>query len=786
MALIDDLRSSFGSAYSIDRELGGGGMSRVFAGEEVAFERKVAIKVLAPELAAGVSAERFQREIKLAGQLQHPNIVPVITAGVAAGLPYYTMPFVDGLSLRARLERHAGLPIVEAIAILKDIARALAYAHDRNVVHRDIKPENVLLADEAAVVTDFGIAKAISAARADSPGGTLTESGTSLGTPAYMAPEQISADPTVDHRADVYAFGCLAYEALTGAAPFAHRTPSQLYAAHLTEKPASLKERRPDCPDAISALVMKCLEKDPANRPESARQILRALETSSPPQAIPGTGKTRQGRQLVLAAVAGIAIFSAFAAYATRRGGGEPTITSLAVLPFENVGGDTANAYFAEGMSDEITSELARVPGLILASRNSAAKYRGADPKEVGEALDVRGVIDGTVRRAGDRLRLTAQLTDASNGKILWTDTYEQQVQDVFALQDSVTKAIVSQLKLKLGTSPQLASGKTNIQGTNNLEAYDLYLRGRYLLPRRGRHLYQALQLFEEATRKDPNFARAYAGYAMAASVLSQYTSTPSDSITPLGLAAGRRAIQLDPNLADAYLGVANMLQVDWKWEESEAHFRRALQIEPNNASAHQWLGDMYWVMGRGNETLPLVRKAVALDPASIVARADLTSTLANVGLVEEARKEQERVFQIDSTFPYNNANLAGIYYLKGQYDSVLSISRDPFPPIVALFKVQAYGKLGQKDKAKQLGDSVIRELRKPNRDSDGSGRAMYFVITGNADSAFHYVNYAIDRRGAIVFNHSISCGFIFRPLHNDPRWEPTLKRMRAQRCKIR
>src|SRR6188472_1270738 len=252
MALLDDLQQALGTAYIIERELGGGGMSRVFVGEEVALGRKVAVKVLLPELAAGVSADRFQREIKLAAQLQHPNIVPVIATGIAAGLPYYTMPFVDGLSLRQRLERNSGVPIVEALAILKDVARALAYAHDHGVVHRDIKPENVLLADEAAVVTDFGIAKAINAACTDAPGGTLTQTGTSIGTPAYMAPEQIAADPSIDHRADIYSFGCVAYEVFTGAAPFSHRQPQQLYAAHLTEKPAPLKDRRPDCPDDIA------------------------------------------------------------------------------------------------------------------------------------------------------------------------------------------------------------------------------------------------------------------------------------------------------------------------------------------------------------------------------------------------------------------------------------------------------------------------------------------------------------------------------------------------------
>ncbi|HEY0243167.1 MAG TPA: protein kinase [Gemmatimonadaceae bacterium] len=785
MALIDDVRSSLGSAYSIERELGGGGMSRVFVGEESAFGRKVAVKILKPELAAGVSAERFQREIRLAGQLQHPNIVPVLSAGVAAGLPYYTMPFVDGLSLRARLERQAAVPVAEAIAILKDVARALAYAHDHGVVHRDIKPENVLLADEAAVVTDFGIAKAIRAARTEGAGGTLTGTGVSLGTPAYMAPEQIAADPAIDHRADIYAFGCVAYEVLTGSAPFADRTPQQLYAAHLMQKPAPLGDRRPDCPEEIAALVMKCLEKEAADRPESARQILHALSATASVERPYTPGKSIKGRQTVMAAMAGIAVFSAIAAYATRKPGASdtPGIHSLAVLPFENLGGDTANAYFAEGMSDEITAELTRVPGLVLASRNSVQKYRGLDPKQVGKALDVGGVIDGTVRRAGDRLRLTAQLTDASSGRILWTDTYEQQVQNVFDVQDSVTKAIVRQLKLKL-TGSQVAAATSNIQGTSDLEAYDLYLRARYLLARRGRHLYQALELFEEATKKDPAFARAYAGYAMAASVLPQYTDTPTDSITPLGLKAAQRAIDLDPNLADAHLGIGNMLQIEFKWEEAEAHFRRALEIEPNNAQAHQWLGDMYWIAGRASESVPEIRKAVALDPSASAIRADLAGTLFNLNRLDEAMEHTRRTFEVDSAFPFNTPNLAVIHYLRGDYDSVVTIKTDAYPPWVTIFRMLSYEKLGDSRNAAFLRDSLRAALRKPGVDNDGSKRALYFAAMRNVDSTFFYINRAIDKRGGLVYNAGIPCVFLFNFLHNDPRWDVTLKRIRAQRCK--
>ncbi len=277
--LRDRLQASLGAAYVLERELGGGGMSRVFVATETALGRKVVIKVLPPELTAGVSVDRFKREIQVAARLQHPHIVPVLSAGEIDGLPYYTMPFVEGASLRARLVR-GPLTVTEAVGLLREVARALSYAHERGVVHRDIKPDNVLLTAGSAVVTDFGIAKALSASRLEGPGSpTLTAMGTSLGTPTYMAPEQAAGDPATDHRADVYAFGCMAYELLAGRPPFHDLTPHKLMAAHMGERPQPLTELRPDAPPVLAELVMRCLEKEPDHRPQSAADLVRVLET---------------------------------------------------------------------------------------------------------------------------------------------------------------------------------------------------------------------------------------------------------------------------------------------------------------------------------------------------------------------------------------------------------------------------------------------------------------------------------------------------------------------------
>jgi serine/threonine-protein kinase len=396
-SLRDRLQASLGAAYIIERELGGGGMSRVFVAEETRFRRRVVIKVLSPELAAELSAERFEREIALAAGLQQANIVPVITAGEVGELPFYSMPFVDGESLRARLQR-GRVPRDEAISILRDVARALAYAHAQGVVHRDIKPENVLLSGGAAVVTDFGIAKALSAARTQAPGGTLTQIGTSLGTPGYMAPEQAAGDE-VDHRADLYAWGVMAYEVLSGSHPFAGKaTAQQLIAAHIAEVPPTLRRAAPDVPAPLAALVMQTLEKAPAARPASANIVVDALggTATTGEGASPLRRADARTRRIMIAVVAVLAV-TAGAAMAIRSRGQEQsadsdaapkTITTLAVLPFVNTGGDSADEYFSDGMTEELALALARLPGLRIAGRTSSFSFKGknATAPEVGRA----------------------------------------------------------------------------------------------------------------------------------------------------------------------------------------------------------------------------------------------------------------------------------------------------------------------------------------------------------------------------------------------------------------
>ncbi len=462
--LRDELQRTLGADYTLERELGGGGMSSVFVARDNGLGRTVVVKVLPYELAATVSVDRFKREIMLSAALQHPHVVPVLSAGETDGLPFFIMPFVEGESLRVRLGR-GPLSAREAVNIMKDVARALAYAHGRGIIHRDIKPDNILLPAGAATVTDFGVAKALSASRegrlhSGPRTGTITSIGTSIGTPAYMAPEQAAGDPATDHRADLYALGIVGYEMLVGTPPFHGRAPQQLLAAQLTEPPPPIRSRRYDVPAALSALIMRLLEKDPAKRPRNATEVVRALED---PAIVSGTFASashveRPRPRRVLWALAGAGILASVAAggaWLTNRHGAAPAAPvvtaaaakSIAVLPLVNIDGNAQDASFADGMTAELTNALSRVPGVRVASLRNAVDSTQTSPIDLGKRLKVNMVLEGTVQRDKDRVRVTARLVNTADGFTVWSDMYERAVTDVFKVQDDISNAIVDAVK---------------------------------------------------------------------------------------------------------------------------------------------------------------------------------------------------------------------------------------------------------------------------------------------------------------------------------------------------
>ena len=472
MSLAEQIRDTLGPSFTVERELGGGGMSRVFVAYDQKLERRVVVKVLAPELMADVNAERFRREILVVAGLQHPHIVPVLSAGEMAGRPYLVMPFVDGESLRTRIARGGPMRIVDAVGVLRDVARALAYAHERGIVHRDIKPDNVLIHSGSGVVADFGVAKALDVARR-TPGiasqGTLTAAGASLGTPGYMAPEQIAADPNADYRVDIYAFGVTAYEALAGKNPFHDRPPHALLAAHLSEQPPPLGELRPEIPAALATLVMRCLEKDPDRRPQNAQQILTALEDPAVlsgelgPSTITGAAiaaRTRASRRrtAIIAATALVIAGAIGSAVVLRRNSkpapaaavAVPVAPSIAVLPFVELGSDSSKVA-AEAIATELTSALARDRRVRVASGNSAValQKRLSLGQTVNDAVTL--YVEGVVQREAGRVRVDARMVNAADGFMVWAQSYEGDANQLLALRKQIGAAVAEAALSQLG-----------------------------------------------------------------------------------------------------------------------------------------------------------------------------------------------------------------------------------------------------------------------------------------------------------------------------------------------
>ncbi len=655
----EQLQSTLGDSYTLERELGGGGMSRVFLATETALGRAVVVKIIAPELAEGLSADRFTREVKLAARLQQANIVPLLNAGMAAGVPYYTMPFVDGASLRARIDKGA-VPASEALHVLRDIAKALAYAHDHGVVHRDIKPENVLLSGGTAMVIDFGIAKALTASRTEdeSPGSatTLTSAGSSIGTPAYMAPEQ-AVGSAVDLRADIYAWGVIAYELLTGAHPFAGRTTAaQLVAAHLAESPAALAGRNPSIPPAIADVVMRSLAKDPEQRPASATELLGALDSAAAP-FISGSARNserpawRAPRARAVAAAIVVALIVILGVWVARRGraGEAPGEMTLAVLPIENLGGDSTTQYLADGMTGELANALKKMPGLQVSGDLSTFRFKGTQttPAEIARQLGVHMLLTGKLQPGVGRIRLQMQLS-RPDGKLLWSNTYDRESKDNFAMQDEITGAIAGEMRVVLSPT---AVAMSRAGRTTNPQAHDLYLRGVFeknkVTPE---GLNKALEYFQDAIKLDANYAQAHAGIAFVYDILAD-VYMPSHEYHLLSLAAAQRAVDSDSLLAEARaLHGYEVAATTWNFAAGQAEMEHALEMNPNSTDALFMYGLFSYLAGETSRSVALADRLLKIDPLSPLANRLKAEALAWGGRYTEALVADSVATALDST----------------------------------------------------------------------------------------------------------------------------------------
>lgn len=666
-----------GNGYRIERELSGGGMSHVFVATEVSLGRQVVVKVLAEDLAQEISAERFRAEVQLSASLQHPHIVPVLSAGAADGVLFYTMPLIAGESLRGRLLRAGECSVADALSILRDITRALAYAHRHGIVHRDIKPENVMLSEDGAVVLDFGIAKALSASTLGDGSSVRTGVGVTLGTPAYMSPEQAAGDPSTDHRADLYSLGMLAYEMLVGYSPFAGRPLKALFTAHASEVPERVDRRRPGVPKRLADLIAQCVEKRPTDRPASAEEVLRTLETVATAEATAAARPSR-ARWLVAGTVLAAAVAASFVATRDRvSAAADGTARTTAVLPFTNLSGVREDDAFSDGMTEELIGALGSIEGLRVKSAFSL-RGTGADVREIGRQLDVETVVTGSVRRAGSSLRIFVRLENVADGFQMWSDNFQSEIKDpadVFRVQDEIAAAIVDALKLKLGTR----SGDRAGRQPSNLAAYRAFLSGRFFMAKRTPDgLRQAIESFREAIALDSTYALAWAGLADAEALSLTYGFIRPAETYARAREAAEHALALDSALAEAYASLGYLgLNYSWDWDAVDGAFRRAIALDPNYATAHHWQSLYYNVLGREAEALKAIRRARELDPVSLIVNRELGRAHYYIGSIDSAMVHYRRTLELDPSFSSAFVWIARAMIARGDYVGAIRELRD-------------------------------------------------------------------------------------------------------------
>jgi len=757
-----------GGRYRIEREVGRGGMAVVYLAHDLRHSRRVAVKVIRPEIASALARERFLREIGIAARLRHPNIMPLYDSGDVDELLYFVMPFEEGKSLRARLDKERRLGIAEGVSILRDVARALACAHEQNVVHRDIKPDNVLLAGDAAVVTDFGIAKAVTAAATEAGVGSITHAGTAIGTPAYMAPEQALGDPSMDHRADIYAFGCLAYEVFAGATPFAGTTAHEIISAQLSERPKALTGQRPDVPQALARVIDRCLEKNPSARPSTAAELLDVLGTT-PSTKEPAVGLRRPvGR--VVAAVVGLALLvlgGRYAVAAFNRGGP----VTIAVLPLE-VTGDLAQAE-AAGFSEDLASALVGKQWLTVRSRVGAQNYRGQgdiDPRVVGDSLRVLYLVTGSVRGQGDNVAVTLRLIRCADRATVWAQKVSGR-RDLQALRDEIADTIAYRLKPEAGRFAKTFVDTTRRHRGSN-EAYAAYARGKSIVMQRDRAntMKDAAEQFKAALALDSSSAEAWSGLSLALALSGAFQARPVDSIGMAARVSANRAIKLDSTLSEPHVALGIVHGLYWEWDKAEREFQTALTLSHHDIEARIQYIRVLNVLNRREDAKAQIDAALEDDPASPIVLGFKSLDHLLRGEPDSAKVWSDRAMQVGS------ANVLVSFFrmlILVKMDS-LTAARELFRSKQVIEPYMMYGLAATGDTAevrKQL--ATLGPL-----DSRGeSSRAYALLGAGQTAAALDALERATDRKEVwpILSPPALP---VFDRVRDNPRYLALLKRV--------
>jgi TolB-like protein/Tfp pilus assembly protein PilF len=774
--------------YELLEEIGGGGQGVVYRARQKSLNRTVALKVIGlGHWATEAHLKRFRLEAEAAARLDHPCIVPIHEVGERDGYCYFSMNFVEGGHVDEVIGREP-LPIRRAVELIAKLAHAVHYAHEHGILHRDIKPGNILLDQKGEPhLTDFGLARLVETES------TVTRTKEVLGTPSYMAPEQAAGETRkLTGATDVYGLGAVLYQLLTGRAPFVGGTTYETVRLVLETNPRRPRLWNPKIDRELETICLKCLDKDPKRRYPSALALAEDLEhwiKHEPIRAKP-SGFFTHTRKWVRRKPAIAALIASSVALAAAMGWNfwkselfrAAPEKSIAVLPFQNLSPDPDNAYFADGIQEEILTRLAGIADLKVISRTSTQRYQSKPRNlaQIAKQLGVANILEGSVQKVADQVRISVQLINAQTDAHLWADTYDRKLTDVFLVETDIAKTIADSLKAKLTRSERQAIA---VRPTANPEAYELYLKGRFLWNKRtGADLRKAIDYFNHAIAKDPNYALAHAGLADCYDLLCEYSELSPNESYPKAKAAAIRALELDDTLGEAHTSLAySLLNYDWDWRSAEREYQRAIQLNPNYATAHQWYAECLSMLGRHTEAIAEIKRAQQLDPLSLIINQGVGGKYLYARRYDEAMAQFHRTLELYPHFPPTHQRLGWCYAQKRMYDEAIAemqraveLSGNSTQMIAALG--YSYAAAGRRDTAQ----GIIAELERRSKESyvDNYFVATIFAALGDKDEAFALLNKACAERS--YWMPWLNIDFQLDNLRSDSRFDALVQRVFA------
>jgi serine/threonine-protein kinase len=785
--------STFAGRYQIIEELGKGGMGKVYKAQDTDLKEKVAIKLLRPEIAADKKTiERFRNELKFARKIRHKNVCQMYDLNKEKGAHYITMEYVAGKDLKGMIRMMGQLSSGKTIFIAKQVCEGLVEAHRLGVVHRDLKPQNIMVDEDGnARIMDFGIARSLKTKG-------ITAAGVMIGTPEYMSPEQVEGKD-VDQRSDVYSLGVILYEMVTGRVPFEGDTPFTIGMKHKGEEPKDPKELNAQLPEDLNLVILRCLEKDKEKRYQSAGEVraeLTRIEKGIPtteieiPKRKPITSKeitvTFGLKKLLIPALIAIAIVIIGVTIWRLLPKKEavsllPSRPSIAVLPFDDLSPQRDQDHFCDGMTDDIIAKLSKLEGLKVISRTSVMRYKNADIdiKVIGQELGVASIVEGSVRRENNNIRVNAQLINVEDGFHLWAETYDRELINVFDIQSDVAEKIARALKAKLSPEEIEGIGK---KPTENLEAYNLYLKGRYYWNKRIEEgIKTAVDHFEQALKEDPDYAQAYAGLADCYVILPWYSPFPQKEAYTKAKEAALKALEIDDTLAETHASLAFIkLFYDWDWAGAESEFKRAIELNPGYATAHHWYAFYFVFKARFDEAIKEMKKARELDPLSLIINVDMGQMFYLGRKYDQAIEVLQKTLKMDPNFTRVHQFLGLVYLEKSMYKEALAelqnekeLLRSWNPDLETPIGI-TYVKMGKRKEAQQVLEDMTEKSRQ--------GHIMPYLLAslcfalGENDQGFEWLQKAYDERDQQLYFLKVDP--LFDSARSDPRFNALLKKM--------